>query len=60
MISLVSPNLEAVMSMIKTNIFRPLPIVKKQGLAGETGLEDEEVLVDPSWTHLQPVYELFL
>lgn len=48
------------MNMVKSNIFRPLPIVKKQGLSGETGLDDEEILVDPSWTHLQPVYELFL
>jgi hypothetical protein len=52
MVSLVSPNLEQVMNMIKANIFRPLPIVKKQGLAGETGMDDEEILVDPSWTHL--------
>lgn len=29
MISLVTPNLEAVINMIKINIFRPLPIVKK-------------------------------
>jgi len=34
--NLVKPNLEKVMNMIKRNIFRPLPIVKKQGLAGET------------------------
>lgn len=54
------PNLEIVMNMIKRNIFRPLPIVKKQGLAGETGIEDEEIIVDPSWPHLQPVYEFFL
>lgn len=29
-------------------------------MAGETGVEDEEIIVDPSWPHLQPVYELFL
>lgn len=29
MINLVTPNLEGVINMIKTNIFRPLPIVKK-------------------------------
>jgi serine/threonine-protein phosphatase 2A regulatory subunit B' len=34
--NLVKPNLEKVMNMIKRNIFRPLPIVKKQGLAGES------------------------
>lgn len=52
MSNLVMPNLEQVMNMVKRNIFRPLPIVKKQGLAGETGIEDEEILVDPSWPHL--------
>lgn len=60
MTNLVIPNLEAVINMIKKNIFRPLPIVKKQGVAGETGGENDEVIVDPSWTHLQPVYEFFL
>ena len=30
-------------------------------MAGETGAaEEEEIIVDPSWPHLQPVYELFL
>lgn len=48
------------MDMIKKNIFRPLPIVKKQGLTGETGMEEEEIIVDPSWPHLQPVYEFIL
>lgn len=60
MASQVMPHLEEVMNMIQRNIFRPLPIVKKQGLAGETGVDDEEIIVDPSWPHLQPVYELFL
>lgn len=46
--------------MIEKNIFRPLPIVKKKGLAGETGFDDEEIIVDLSWPHLKPVYELFL
>ena len=60
MTNLIIPSLEAVINMIKRNIFRPLPIVKKQGVAGETGLEDDEIIVDPSWPHLQPVYEFFL
>ena len=60
MTNLVIPNLEAVITMIKRNIFRPLPVVKKQGLAGETGMDDDEIIVDPSWPHLQPVYEFFL
>jgi serine/threonine-protein phosphatase 2A regulatory subunit B' len=60
MTNLIIPSLEAVINMIKRNIFRPLPIVKKQGVAGETGMDDDEVIVDPSWPHLQPVYEFFL
>lgn len=60
MTNLIIPSLEAVINMIKRNIFRPLPIVKKQGIAGETGMDDDEVIVDPSWPHLQPVYEFFL
>ncbi len=59
-INLVIPNLEKVMEMIQKNIFRPLPVVKKKGLDGEMGMDDEEVVVDPSWPHLQPVYEFFL
>lgn len=58
--TLIIPNIENFINMIKYNIFRPLPIVKKQGLQGETGVEDEEILVDPSWSHLQPVYDIFL
>ena len=60
MTNVVMPNLEHVVNMIKRNIFRPLPVVKKQGLTGETPLEEEEVIIDPSWPHLQPVYEFFL
>lgn len=58
--NLVIPNLEQVMDMIQKNIFRPLPVVKKQGAAGEMGMDDDEVIFDPSWPHLQPVYEFFL
>lgn len=59
MINLVIPNLESVMEMIQKNIFRPLPVVKK-GTVAEMGIEEEENTVDPSWPHLQPVYEFFL
>ena len=58
--NLIMPNLELVMTMIKRNIFRPLPIVKKQGLNEESLVDDEEQIIDPSWPHLQPVYEFFL
>lgn len=59
-VSLVIPNIEIVMEMIQKNIFRPLPVVKKQGVAGETANDDDETVIDPSWPHLQPVYEFFL
>ena len=48
------------MEMIEKNIFRPLPVLKKQGGTGENGMEDEELVIDPEWPHLQPVYEFFL
>jgi len=47
------------MEMIQKNVFRPLPVVKKSG-PNEMGIEEEEIIVDPSWPHLQPVYEFFL
>lgn len=57
--SLVVPNLEPIMDMIQKNIFRPLPIVKKQGAGADVEIEGDEVILDPSWPHLQPVYEYF-
>ena len=59
-INLVIPNLDAVVDMIQKNIFRPLPVVRKGPIPGEMGMEEEEIPVDPSWPHLQPVYEFFL
>jgi len=59
-INLIIPHLDRVMDMIQKNIFRPLPVVKKGPIPGEMGLEEDEMLVDPSWLHLQPAYELFL
>lgn len=47
------PQLEGVMSMIEKNLFRPLPVLKKLGASGELGMDEDELLIDPSWTHLQ-------
>jgi len=58
-INLVIPHLDRVMEMIQKNVFRPLPVVKKSG-PNEMGIEEEEVVMDASWPHLQPVYEFFL
>lgn len=45
------PNIESIIEMIEKNIFRPSAVVKKSG-SGEPG-DDEEILVDPAWPHLQ-------
>ena len=59
-VQLIIPNLDNVMQMIEKNLFRALPNVKKSNLAfSETGIEQEEE-VDPSWPHLQGIYEFFL
>jgi len=53
------PNIQQFFDMILKNIFRPLPVIKKTNVPGELGMEEEDVIVDPSWPHLQPIYELF-
>ena len=60
--TLIIPYLDVVMEMIEKNIFRPLPILKKQGVGAEgmNAVEEEELLIDPAWPHLQIVYEFFL
>ena len=59
-VSLIIPNLDDVMTMVEKNIFRPLPIFKRGNLAfSETGVEQEEE-VEPSWPHIQGIYEFFL
>jgi serine/threonine-protein phosphatase 2A regulatory subunit B' len=58
----VTPHLDIVMDMVQKNIFRPLPMDKKSGEklgASETGVEEEEIVIDPAWPHLQGVYEFF-
>lgn len=58
----VIPHLDLVIEMIKKNIFRPLPMDKKSGDKlgpSEGGVEEEEVVIDPAWPHLQGVYEFF-
>lgn len=59
--SLIIPHLDLVIEMIEKNIFRPLPVLKKQGAPSEgIAMEEDEVLVDLAWPHLNPVYEFFL
>ncbi len=63
-VGLIIPHMDVVMDMIEKNIFRPLPILKKAGTINESTTMDidakDEMVVDPAWTHLQPVYEFFL
>ena len=48
------------MEMIETNIFRPLPNIKRVDLEkSETGIEQEEIR-DPAWPYLKGVFEIFL
>jgi hypothetical protein len=42
MSTVIIPHLDLVINMIEKNIFRPLPVLKKQGLPGE-GIGMEEV-----------------
>jgi len=61
-VALIIPHLELVMEMIEKNLFRPLPVLKKAPppTEGMTVMEEDDLLIDPSWPHLQPVYEFFL
>jgi serine/threonine-protein phosphatase 2A regulatory subunit B' len=52
-VNIVIPHLDHVIEMIEKNIFRPLPIIKKTNAPGEMGMEEDEVILDPSWPHLQ-------
>ena len=55
----VIPHLDLFIEMIEKNIFRPLPVLKKAINAGDGGMDEDEVLYDPAWVHLLPVYEFF-
>ena len=44
MSTVIIPHLDLVINMIEKNIFRPLPVLKKQGLPGE-GIGMEEVSI---------------
>ncbi|CAH9055386.1 unnamed protein product [Cuscuta epithymum] len=53
---------EDMVSMISSNIFRCFPPAPHQGAGGEGGgdPEEDDMFQDPSWPHLQLVYELLL
>lgn len=52
---------EELIKMISVNIFRCLPPTSHENSGAESGDPDEdEMFLDPSWTHLQIVYELLL
>ncbi|OMJ85177.1 hypothetical protein SteCoe_13572 [Stentor coeruleus] len=61
--SYILPHLDAIFEMVSKNIFRPLPIDKKSAdKLGplETGVENQDIIIDPAWPHLQGIYEFFL
>ena len=51
--NIIMPNITQFFQMILKNIFRPLPVIKKTNVPGELGMEEEDVIIDPSWPHLQ-------
>ncbi|KAI3458923.1 hypothetical protein Pfo_015586 [Paulownia fortunei] len=52
---------EELIKMISVNIFRCLPPAPHENAGSEGGdLEEDEMFMDPSWPHLQLVYELLL
>lgn len=59
MANLFVPNLPKVMEMIETNIFRPLPNLKKSEVDEADGIAQEDEY-DVSWQYLEPVYQLFV
>ncbi|MCH90396.1 serine/threonine protein phosphatase 2A 59 kDa regulatory subunit B eta [Trifolium medium] len=53
--------MQEVVKMVSVNIFRTLsPQPRENKLVDGVELEEEEPSMDPSWPHLQIVYELFL
>ena len=56
---LIMPNLKQFFNMIRKNIFRPLPVIRRTTVPGELGTDDDDQEIDPSWKHFQPVYEVF-
>ncbi|PSR98875.1 Serine/threonine protein like [Actinidia chinensis var. chinensis] len=52
---------EELIRMVSVNVFRCLPPASHENSASETGDPDEDdVYLEPSWPHLQLVYELVL
>ncbi|GAA0140166.1 protein phosphatase [Lithospermum erythrorhizon] len=53
---------EELIKMISANIFRCLPPATHENTGGQNGgdPEEDDVFLDPSWPHLQLVYELLL
>ena len=46
MSTVIIPHLDLVINMVEKNIFRPLPVLKKQGLPGEgIGMEEVDFLI---------------
>ncbi|XP_062191703.1 serine/threonine protein phosphatase 2A 57 kDa regulatory subunit B' theta isoform-like [Phragmites australis] len=55
------PVVQEVIKMVSINLFRaPTPSPRENKLLESFDMEEEEPVMDPSWPHLQIVYELFL
>jgi len=52
---------QEVVNMVSTNLFRgPNPAPRENKVLESFDLEEEEPVMDPAWSHLQIVFELFL
>ncbi|AQK78417.1 serine/threonine protein phosphatase 2A 57 kDa regulatory subunit B' theta isoform [Zea mays] len=55
------PVVQEVVRMVSVNLFRvPTPAPRENKALESFDMEEEEPVMDPAWSHLQIVYELFL
>ncbi|KAL6659523.1 hypothetical protein ACP70R_003563 [Stipagrostis hirtigluma subsp. patula] len=55
------PVVQEVIRMVSVNLFRtPTPSPRENKVLESFDMEEEEPVMDPAWSHLQIVYELFL
>ena len=58
--SIIIPNFPLVMTMIKKNIFRPLPNFKRNSLEQQDTGQELINDVEPGWPFLKGIYEILL
>jgi serine/threonine-protein phosphatase 2A regulatory subunit B' len=53
-------SMQDIMKMVSTNLFRTLTTPPRQNKVETFDVEEEEAIIDLTWSHLHIVYELFL